>query len=68
MGFGSLDGREAGKYNGVAFVEISQIFVMQDLIYFGRVYHLIECGNGRWCYRYQSLNVNKAELHCIVYP
>ena len=34
--FGSLDGGEDGEYNGVGFVEISEIFVSQDAILFGR--------------------------------
>ena len=31
MKFGLIDGREGGKHNGVNFVEICTIFVMQDV-------------------------------------
>ena len=34
MKFGSLDGGEHPKHNGVDFVEISRIFGTQDLIFY----------------------------------
>ena len=35
MKFGYLDGREDDQHTGAGFVEISNIFVMQDAIFFG---------------------------------
>ena len=32
---GSIGGRKDGEYNGVGFVEISQISVLLDIIFFG---------------------------------
>ena len=34
MDFGSLGGEERGEYTGVGFVEMSEIFVIQDTIFF----------------------------------
>ncbi len=35
MEFGSLDGGENGEHSGVGRVEISKIFAMQDVFFFG---------------------------------
>ena len=41
MKFGSLDGRNDGRYNGLDFVDISKISVTQDAFFFASL-HLTE--------------------------
>ena len=37
MNFGSPNGRDDGKYNGVGFATISSIFVMHGAYFFGTI-------------------------------